>query len=268
MKKLNINSIGRMPLMQKDLEWMTQDLTSVLQDVIHEIGLDTNYFIITGCQISIEGDSLSMTPGWAYYDGEILPVRGLENVDVSSILGDKYVKLVRTEYDNPDGARRFRKADETDVVVDDVWQDDYLNPVVTGTSAVSGFFIRQNPWTLADRLRKGINDDSGWIQSGVVSYRKVGNMVFLNGTYFDDAVGYEDHTLAMVPSPSVECVFPCVGSGVTSVRISRSGNLLVSGSVGARYSFSHIVYVCDSKYARQDSNTYSTFEGGGGGAEI
>lgn len=260
MKKLNINSIGRMPFLQKDLEFMTEDITRFIEDVALELGMKTKYFIITGCQITIKGNNLSMTPGWAYYNGEILPVRGLDNVDVSSIIGEKYVKLTKVNYCNPDGARKFKKTDETEELVTDVWQDNYLNPVVSGGYLISEFAIKQNPWTLKEYIRKGVNDDSGWNVDDIVSWRKIGNIVFLSGYHFDDAlVGYNDHPIAKVPSPSQECVFPGTTQGVSQIKVDRSGNVLLSGSAGARYNFSHIVYICDSKQVNSNSNTYSSF---------
>lgn len=261
MKRLNINSIGRMPLLQKDLEFMTEDITKFIKDIAYELGMKEKYFVITGCRFTIKGDSLSMTPGWAYYNGEILPVKGLDNVNVSSIDGEKYVRLVKVNYYNPEGARKFRKMDDTEEIVTDVWCDDYLNPVVGGNYLINDFVIRQDPWTLKDYVRKGLNDDSGWNVNDIVSWRKVGNVVFLTGSYFDDAlVGYDEFVLAKVPSPSHECVFPGSTSGVRQIKIDCSGNLSISGVAGARYNFSHIVYVCDSKWVNFDSNTIAPLE--------
>lgn len=260
MKKLNINNIGRMPFLQKDLEFMTEDITRFIEDVALELGMKTKYFIITGCQITIKGNNLSMTPGWAYYNGEILPVRGLDSVDVSSIDGDKYVKLVKVNYNDPNGARKFKKTDETEELVTDVWQDNYLNPVVGGSFLINEFAIKQNPWTLKDHIIKGVNDDSGWKVNDIVSWRKIGNIVFLSGFYFDDGlVGYNEHVLAKVPAPSLECVFPGTTPGVSQIKVDSSGNLSISGSAGARYNFSHIVYICDGKQVNTNSNTYSSF---------
>jgi len=268
MKKININSIGRMPFIQKDIEFLMSDPRELFPAMVKELGLgQKQYFVISGCRITVTANRLTMTPGWAYHNGEVLPVRGLTNVDVSSITGTRYVVLTKTTYYDPNGARSFKKPDQTTVNKTDVWQDDYLSPTVTNAASASGFCIEQGAWTLAERLRKGIADDSGWILTGDIYYRRVGRTVFLKGHHHDDGlVGYTNHLIASVPAPAEgESYFPPTAANVSMVKIDSSGNLTVSGSAGAHYYFNHIVYMTDSVYTDTDDKTYNIVGGGGGG---
>lgn len=187
MKELNTNSIGRMPLWQKDLDWMQQSYQEMFAALVSELNMDDyEYFAITGVVPTKSGKWLDAQKGWVWYNGEILPVKSALHVDVSSMT-DPVVKLTRVTSYNSDGARNFIKPDMTTHNVTNVWQDDYLQPAVIEREAAieSGeLCIAPGAWTMSEIIAKHADAfESDWIytHSGDLSFKRVGSLVVLNG---------------------------------------------------------------------------------------
>ncbi len=191
MKRLNTNNAGRMPLWQADLNWLQQAYTEPIEALLNELGMYNDYFIITGCNVRIIDDGhpvIIMTPGWFYWNGQILPVRELQKTDVGNLL-DPVVRLTLVSHSNPDGARNFIHADLTTVTVTDVWQDDYLQPTVVERSATfnSGVRIGEGAWRLRDILMRHIGScESEWCETSnqYIQYKRVGKYVTIKGVFF------------------------------------------------------------------------------------
>lgn len=166
MKKLNTNNTGRMPLWQADLDWLQQAYTEPIEAIINELArADGAYmFPVSGCKVVISGGTIAMSAGWFWWNGELLPVRALAATSISG-LTNPVVWLRRVTHADPDGSRNFIQADQSAVLVSDVWQDDYLHPEASAYSAShpDGVLLKPGAWTLADRIKKhAAGLDSGW----------------------------------------------------------------------------------------------------------
>ena len=192
MKKLNTNNAGRMPLWQADLDWLQDAFTEPIMALIAELKHDAAVVMpVTGCQVTKTDQTVSMTSGWFWWDGELLPVRALPVTDTSAITYPM-VHLERVTFYNTDGERNFVHADLSTETVGDVWQDDYLQPTVVergDASVTTGVNIHPQARTLFDWIRLRIRDDeSSWhpaqseIPQDNVRYKRVGYMVLLKGS--------------------------------------------------------------------------------------
>ena len=189
MKKLNTNNTGRMPLWQADLDWIQQAYTGPIEAIVKELGIDDDYFVVTGCQVTHDVNQLSMTAGWMWWDGELLPVRPLEATPTVSI----WLRLIRVTHSDPNGSRNFIKADQSTELVEDVWQDDYIQPVMmtnySPNDEGAGVYIRTGAPTLAEQIRKNAVRDgesqwttiSGLADPESLQYKQIGRTVVLKG---------------------------------------------------------------------------------------
>ena len=193
MKKLNTNNAGRMPLWQKDLDFIQEAFTEPLMALIAELKHDNAVAMaITGCKVTETDTMISMTSGWFWWDGELLPVRELTPTNISSFT-NPVVHLEKITYNNPDGARNFIHADLTSESVSDIWQDDYIQPSVVerGDTFNTGVHLLYGAQTLTDWIRYRTRDNVGsWlptrseINNDNVQYKRVGRMVVLKGTIY------------------------------------------------------------------------------------
>lgn len=222
MKKLNINNAGRMPLWQKDLEFIQKGYTEPFEALVGELGLPTDYFIIAGCSpYMTDSGHIAMNKGWFYYGGRVLPVRQLLPTSVASF-SNPVVRLVPVTYADPDGARGFIHADQTSETVIDVWRDDYLQPSVVERAAefTSGVRLCMGAWTLADIIaNRNADAESAWTQSlsGKIEFKRVGRLVVLKGSVTKNNSGPADEGF---PSP--------LGGLAVLVSATKPGELAVS----------------------------------------
>ncbi len=188
MKKINTNSVGRMPLWQSDLDWMQRGYTEPLEAIVQELGMPQEYFPITGC-VPYKPDikTLAMPAGWFWWNGQILPVRALQATDVLSF-DNPVVRLTKITYTNPNGSRSFIKPDLSTQLVSNVWQDDYLTPTVVERDADfnSGVRLGIGAWTLRDIIaHRSEDNESDWMNtSGSVQFKRIGRIVMLKGGIF------------------------------------------------------------------------------------
>lgn len=227
MKKLNINNTGRMPLWQKDLEFIQEGLTEPLEALVGELGMAKDYFIITGCTpYKPDNNHIAMGRGWFYYGGRILPVRQLPPTSVASFT-NPMVRLVPVTYANPAGARSFIRADQTSETVTDVWRDDYLQPSVVERTEefTSGVRLGVGAWTLRDIIaNRNADAESAWMQSrsGQLQFKRIGRMVVLKGTVPKNNNGSADEGF---PSPlgGLAMLVAATKPGELSVSIDATG---------------------------------------------
>ena len=233
MKKLNTNNTGRMPFWQADLDWIQQAYTEPIKAIIKELGIDDDYFVVTGCQVTHDVDQLSMTAGWMWWDGELLPVRALEATNTVSI----WLRLIRVTHSDPNGSRNFIKADQSTELVEDVWQDDYIQPVMmtqySPNNEGAGVYIRTGARTLADLIKARIADaESVWQNtqsensSDDVQFKRIGRMVVLKGTIIPRNIVPENYVEGL-PVPLSGDVMLSTGSithGIL-IRIDSQGRL-------------------------------------------
>ena len=192
MKKLKTNNTGRMPLWQADLDWIQNAFTEPIMALVNELKLPSRYFMpITGCKVTKTEEIISMTSGWFWWAGEMLPVRALEPTKISSFTAPA-VHLEKVIYYDQDGARNFIKADLTTESVSDVWQDDYILPKVVERfgSFTTGVHILPGARTLFDDIKLCTTDsESEWntiygVDPLDVSFKRIGRMVILRGAVF------------------------------------------------------------------------------------
>lgn len=194
MKKLNTNNTGRMPLWQADLDWIQQAYTGPIEAIVRELGMlsasySRPFFPVTGCRVSINNGNISMSAGWFWWDGELLPVRALEATSTTGFTNPA-VHLSRVSYNDPNGLRNFIQADQSTELVEDVWQDDYIEPSVVERLEAHqpGVTILPGAWTLYEFIkRRNEVFESEWIQiEGLqygqsLRYKRIGSTVILQG---------------------------------------------------------------------------------------
>ncbi len=222
MKRLKTFEGSLMPLWQKDFDFMQDGVKEALGIICQQLGLGRDNFIISGCAITETNTTLAMASGWAWFDGEVLPVRAMEATAKQN--GISYVKLTRVTSYNQGGTRDVTTSGTS--ATQDAWQDDYLQPspctqadvLATTTPALA---VRSGFWTLADRLQKAYtSEDSGIGQlalnnngnRGAITsaiYRKIGAsaMIVVNlDADFPPNIegpGYSDYTLTGAPTPAI-----------------------------------------------------------------
>ena len=102
MKKLNLTPGTRIPLWGKDILFMQDSEREAFAAVLNGLVLDRQNYLVCGCDITVNDNThkVSMTSGWCFYQGELLPVKALQ---ATSFTGNRpLVKLTKvTEYVAP-----------------------------------------------------------------------------------------------------------------------------------------------------------------------
>lgn len=259
MKKLNINNAGRMPLWQKDLEFIQKGYTEPLEALIGELGMSKEYFIITGCSpYKPDNSHIAMGRGWFYYGGRILPVRPLPPTSIASFT-NPMVRLVPVTYSDPAGARNFIHADQTTESVSDVWQDDYLQPTVVERSMgfVGGVRLGVGAWTLRDILAN--SHESPWMSgtSGSLQFKRIDRMVLLKGW----AANVSPNPVAVddgfpVPLGGMAMLRTNAGSEDFLIYINGQGELICQSIGGdGEPTLTGMMYMSETPYRPTDTNT-------------
>lgn len=252
MKKLLSIRNSLLPIWQKDMDFLQQGVAESFASFLQSFGFGKERYIISGCGITDTGRRISMQPGWAFWEGEILPVRSLPVTDHDS--GSVKIKLTRQTGYNPDGVKTVTAGNIVSNV--NTYQDDYLNPEVIEESLTTQSYdlaIEEGFWDIATRIKHhaqildtGIRPLSS--QYGDVSYRRIGGVVQLFGSLFADATGgFVNEIVAGLPRPSVELLFPCVssvgGNALDGNMLLTPSGKLYTSTKGTRISISHIVYL-------------------------
>ena len=249
MKRLEINSAGRMPLWQSDVKFIQDGFKEVIEALVGELGLSKSNFIISGCSpYKPTTKTLAMPAGWFWWGGEILPVRALATTNVTSYT-NPVVRLTRTTYYNPNGAKNFIHADLTTENVANVWHDDYLTPTVVERSAAfnSGVRLGVGAWTLRDILKYNHAEaESDWMatSSKFVEFKRIGRLVVLRG------IMYNNEPVTGFPVPVHVEIYMATGSGTLTIY---NGTGTWRGEQEDR--INGLTYVAASPYTIQDINT-------------
>jgi hypothetical protein len=259
MKKLNINNAGRMPLWQKDLEFIQAGFTDPFEALVGELGMTEEYFIITGCSpYKPDSNHIAMGRGWFYYGGRILPVRPLPLTSVTSFT-NPVVRLVPVTYADPAGTRDFISADQTVESVADVWRDDYLQPSVVERSAgfVGGVRLGVGAWTLRDIIAN--RNESPWTSgmSGLLEFKRIGRMVVLRGY----AADVRSQPVAVdegfpVPLGGLAMLHTNAGNEDFLIYINNQGELICKSTGGwGEPTLTGMTYMAETLYRATDPNT-------------
>lgn len=270
MKKLNITQNSRMPFWWQDLEFVMDSSSEVFKAVLEGLSLGTKDFIISGCAVTATNSKVSMTGGWCYYDGEILPVMPMSP---TSHTGNPKIKLTKvTRYDH-DGDRTITLSGSTGV--SQIYKDDCLSPSLVSAGDSYRLAIGPGAWNLGERIKNASKQvDSGTVAAtvltagiGSVRYRQVGGVVQVFGDLFNDASpgGFNGVVAQGLPRPAVGLVFPLnsgAGDGSGSIQIAIDGTMSISTQYN-RVHLCHVVYIA-TPVANTDDKHYSTIQQQGG----
>lgn len=260
MKKINTNNSGRMPLWQADLDWLQQAYSEPINALVAELGLGNDYFAIAGCSpYRPDHSHIAMNRGWFWWGNQALPVRPLPSTPVNAF-ADPVVRLVRVTNANPQGARPFVLPDLTTVQVDNVWQDDYLQPSVVERSAAftSGVRLGVGAWTLSDIIaHRHTDDESEWTpaSNGDLEYKRIGRLVVLKGVADADYAANQPVATGL-PAPlsgTVQIAVPYCPEIPCSIN--GRGELYLISDQGDEPSFNGIMYLATTAYHVTDPNT-------------
>lgn len=252
MKKLLSIEHSLLPIWQKDMDFLQKGITESFASFLKAFGFGLKRYIISGCNITDDGQRISMSPGWAYWEGEILPVRPLAVTGHDS--GGVKIKLTRQTAYDPDGVKTVTAGSLVSNV--NTYQDDYLEPEIIEESLTVQSYdlaIEEGFWDVATRIKHHAQIlDTGnrplISQYGDVSYRRIGGVVQIFGTLLADTTGgFVNEVVSGLPRPSTELKFPCVSSvgGVAAdgyMSLTPTGKLYAFTKT-ARISLSHIVYL-------------------------
>lgn len=267
MKKLNLpNQPALTPFWTDDLKYLQEGVAEALCATLKGLGLDNDDFVISGCKITTNGSKISMTAGWMYFNGEILPVRALPATSYSGTPKIKFTK--QTNY-NPAGDRQVSTSGQTGT--SQIYEDDYLEPSLVSGSETYRLAIGKGAWNLAERILNHAKAvDSGVVNaddSSEVRYRMVGGVVQLYGSVFNDALGGFHGVVATgLPKPAVDVTLYFDPSYASEyIHIGTNGKLSIFTKSNRVY-LNHVMYLATPVYNTDDghySNTQQQQQQGG-----
>lgn len=212
MKKLKFEKGTIAPFWLQDLEYMHEGIEEVIKGIVEGLLLTSSSCIISGCKVTQDNSKISMTSGWAYYQGEILPVKALDETEYSA---SQVINLKRkTEYDNT-GLRIILKENKN--FETNPYEINFLEPSL---STENSFVVKAGTLNLVEKIIQKCSvkeEDSGWItplftkdflEVGKISSikcRTKGNMTQIFGNIETPAANLYDFQnpieIADVPSP-------------------------------------------------------------------
>jgi len=273
MKKLNFTAGSIAPLWQKDLEFMQSGIAEAIAAVLQGLELGADNYLVCGCAITVNTalSKVSMTEGWCFYEGELLPVRALP---VTSFTGAKpYIKLSLVTAYNSEGDRPVSLAGQTGSA--QMWQDCYLEPSVALSNDNYTLALTEGAWTLAERISEMSKiTDTGLVTAdltfgtGSISYRRVGGTVQLYGSVMNDALGAVSGQLATgLPRPAHPVRIPLSDDGY--LILAASGTLTAYNTKLSKIYFDNIIYVATPLFGGDDGHHSTTGDHSQqGGAEL
>lgn len=265
MKRLKTYKNGRMPLWQKDFDWLQDSYTEIISGIVAALELQDEYFIIDGCKITTElndtgRSQIKVDSGLIYYNGEILRLQAgsFDNPDPGKDT-TIYVE-VNTVYD-PAGDKQYimsegvsdtdiKRTYEERVLIARVMEPNISYPKV--------FWFKPGAWTLAQRIKKHICDESKWNTTdtniNALFYKQIGKIVYLRGRVFNDAMGGHDGVYGKVPKPEGGHALQLT----SEVKVNGNGDLVIT-SGNPRVYVDGLSYVADNLYI--DNNSRQGFSG-------
>lgn len=264
MKKLNITQGSRTPFWMRDLEYITAASSEVFAAMLKGLSLEARDFVISGCRITETGSKVSMTGGWCYYGGEVLPVLPLPPTTYSGT--DPRIKFTKvTRYDH-EGDRVIELEGVSGM--SQIYSDDCLQPSLVSSGDSYRLAIGRGAWNLGERIANAARHvDSGVVEAelafggtGLVRYRQAGGIVQLYGSLFNDSLtGFSGVVARGLPQPAVGIMFPLgAGGGSGSIQIGIDGTLSISTQSNRVY-LDHVVYVA-TPVTLSDDRHYLTLQ--------
>ena len=254
MKKLEFEKGAITPFWTKDLEYMQKGFEEVIKVIIEGFSLRKIPFIISGCNITTDINKVSMTSGWAYYGGEVLPVKELRETEFSGRTPVIYFTK-NTEYDT-EGLRTVSKEDLS--YPRNTYKMDYLNPstVMPPTfNELTGFSLNQSTLNLATIItNRNKIADTRLVTASVVSsvesdlkYRQIGGVVQFYGSV--SAERFNGEIAHNMPKPIVDIT---LNINNILVEITTEGKMKVANLNGT-IDLSGITYLSDPIFYLTDN---------------
>lgn len=271
MKKLNITQGSRTPFWMRDLEYITAASSEVFAAILKGLSLEARDFVISGCRITEAGQKISMTGGWCYYDGEVLPVLPLEPTTYSG--ANPRIKFTRVTRYDPAGDRVIELEGVSGT--SQVYRDDCLQPSPVSSGDSYRLAIGRGAWNLGERVAAAARQaDSGVVDAelmfsglGSVRYRQVGGVVQLYGSLFNDSLtGFSGVVARGLPRPAAGMKFP-FAAGDGSIEVSTDGKLSISTHQN-KFTLDHVVYVASPVTLTADGHYTTDLSWQGGEAEV
>lgn len=260
MKKLKFEEGAITPLWLKDLEYMQEGFEETVKAVIEGLSLGKKDVLISGCKITLKNSKISMTSGWCYYDGEILPVKALS--ETPYIGSSPKIELTKKTGKDNNGARPVQK--ETGTITFNPYHNDYLEPSLLSNDFGTGCQLALCPgaWDLGTRIANmNKMKDSGIVTiyldenvpsiTGDIKYRQIGGVVQLYGTV--GSSGFTGSVTDSIPAPAIKMV---VDTGKGSLILDSNG--LSVQSLTERMRLDGITYLSDPIYELLSDGHYST----------
>lgn len=145
MKKLKFEKDTIVPFWLKDLEYMQEGIEEALKGIVEGLSLDKKDTLISGCEIIYKDDKISMTQGWFYHKGEILPVEALPESDYENDSPTVYLEKV-TEYSDLGDRKIVNKQGEE---IASPYEKIYLKPTLSPTGDIE---VKQGDLGLVERI--------------------------------------------------------------------------------------------------------------------
>lgn len=267
MKKLKFEEGAVTPFWLKDLEYMQEGFEETIKAVIEGLSLGKKDVLISGCEITTKNSKVSMTSGWCYYDGEILPVKALQETSYTE--RSPKIKLTKKSGWDHNGSRPVQK--ETEAIPFVPYQNDYLEPSLLsiGFDADCRLALCPGAWDLGMRIaNRNQLKDTGIVRvnninsavSSTLKYRQIGSVVQLYGS-----IGSKEEYNGMVTDTLPELAESIkLNIGSTTVVIDES-KLYVYNLEGIEDLF--ITYLTNLELDSSSDGHYSVVGSVGNGGE-
>lgn len=268
MKKLNITAGGIMPFWTKDLEFMQSGISEALAVMAKSLSFGRENFLISGCEITDTGRSISMTSGWCFYEGEIMQVEELSETMYSG--ASPRIKFTKTTSFDRNGDRQITLLGNLENAR--VYQYNSLVPSIAGSADTYTLAIGAGAWRLGERIaHQSKMQDSGLVKldvqgyNGELQYRITGSMVQLYGEISNDALGagIRGYISYGLPQPIRELkMYYSWGT----VEIDARGGLIVT-SQNDSVRLDQVIYISTPNYAANDKHYKSGVDVENGGLQ-
>lgn len=255
MKKPRSLSNARIPFWYQDIDYLVQGVEDVFNGLLQPFRSRTDDFIISGCEIDDTGSVVTMSGGMAYYEGEILPVVPFS---IRHTNANILIKFDRVEGYDHAGDRPVYVGVRPQT--HNAYKNDYLQPSLAGNTDTYRLAVRPGFWNLAERIRRSsLAADSGVVatQYPELSYRRVGAVVQLMGSMFNDALGgFNGEIAAGLPRPSAAMRFAIPGIPLAKeyLMLTTSGRLMAYTGQNRLY-FDGITYLTTPVYDTNDGHS-------------
>lgn len=246
MKKLNFPpQQARTPIWTNDLEYLQDGIGEAFGCILDSLGFEQRDIVISGCKITTDGTRVSMSAGWCYYEGEIIPVRALPWTPYTG--SNPKIKFTRVANSDHTGDRIVLISDSADTL--SAYKEDYLQPSLVTGQETYRLAIGQGAWDLRERIvNAGKAVDSGVISvegAGDIRYRMIGGVVQVYGHIRQDAIGNGWHGAVAtgLPRPAVTVTIPFSPVNLSErIVIDTDGVLSVYANEDIVY-FDHVLYL-------------------------